>query len=81
LIAATVGNGSAAIRPNNSWPARLPSIASSRVISGNSVMSAPAAKKNGFPVMTAAPKSPPSSSPSARSSDRSAASLKKVGFC
>ena len=29
MIAATVGNGSARIRPNSSWPARVPSIASS----------------------------------------------------
>ena len=54
LIAATVGNGSARSRPNSSCPARAPSIARSRVMSGNSVMSAPAAKKNGLPVITAA---------------------------
>src|SRR5438309_906274 len=47
---------------------------------GNSVMSAPAAKKNGLPVMTAALKSPASSSVSVRSSDSSAASPKNVGF-
>ena len=49
-------------------------------MSGNSVMSAPAAKKNGFPVITAARKSPCSSSSSARSHDSSAASPKNVGF-
>src|SRR2546429_87728 len=49
-------------------------------MSGNSVMSAPAAKKNGFPVMTAARKSPCSSSSSARSHDSSVASPKNVGF-
>ena len=37
LTAATVGNGSARIRPKSSWPARLPSIACSRVALGNSV--------------------------------------------
>src|SRR5438046_1374832 len=49
-------------------------------MSGNSVMSAPAAKTNGFPVITAALKSPPSSSPRRRSSDSSASCPKKVGF-
>src|SRR5829696_6058249 len=47
---------------------------------GNSVMSAPAAKKNGLPVMTAALQSLRSSSPSRRSSDSSACSPKNVGF-
>ncbi|OLE01686.1 MAG: hypothetical protein AUG91_00635 [Actinobacteria bacterium 13_1_20CM_4_69_9] len=65
LIAATVGNGSARSRPNSSCPARAPSTARSRVMFGNSVMSAPAAKKNGLPVMTAARYAPRSSSSSA----------------
>src|SRR6266571_730906 len=47
---------------------------------GNSVMSAPAAKKDGLPVITAALKSPVSSSPNRRSSEASADSPKKVGF-
>src|ERR671935_1415368 len=80
LTAATVGNGSARSRPNSSCPARAPSTARSRVMFGNSVMSAPAAKKNGLPVITAAVKSPFSSCVSARSSDASAASPKKVGL-
>jgi hypothetical protein len=54
LMAATVGNGNARNRPNSSWPARAPSIARAGVMCGNSVMSAPAAKKNGLPVITAA---------------------------
>ena len=43
-------------------------------------MSAPAAKKNGLPVITAAVKSPVSNSLSVRSSDWSAVSPKNVGF-
>src|SRR3954470_18831473 len=80
LIAATVGKGSARRRPKSSCPARAPSTARSRVMSGNSVMSAPAAKKNGLPVMTAALYSERSSSPNSRSSDSSACSPKNVGF-
>src|SRR4051794_16452059 len=80
LIAATVGNGSALIRPKSSCPARLPSSASSRVAPGNSVMSAPAAKTNGLPVITRPSQSPFSSSGSSRSSDSSAARPKKVGL-
>src|SRR6058998_960396 len=44
------------------------------------MMSAPAAKKNGLPVITAARKSLRSSSSSSRSSDCSARSPKNVGF-
>ena len=80
LTAATVGYGSARIRPKSSCPARLPSAASSGVAPGNSVMSAPAAKTNGLPVITSAAQSPSSSSGSSRSSDSSAARPKKVGF-
>jgi hypothetical protein len=80
LIAATVGYGSARMRPKSSWPARLPWIACSRVASGNPVRSAPAAKTNGFPVRTSAAQSPSSSFGSSRSSDSSAARPKKVGF-
>ena len=80
MTAATVGNGSSRIRPKSSWPARLPAIASSRVASGNSVMSAPAAKTNGFPVSTTAAQSPSSSRGNSRSSDSIAARPKKVGL-
>ncbi len=80
MTAATVGYGSLRIRPKSSWPARLPSIASSRVAFGNSVMSAPAAKTNGLPVRTSAAQSPSSSGGSSRSSDSSAARPKNVGF-
>ena len=80
MTAATVGYGRARIRPKSSWPARLPSIASSRVAPGNSLMSAPAAKTNGFPVTTRADQSPSSSCGSSRSSDSSAARPKNVGF-
>src|SRR5436305_11742576 len=45
-----------------------------------SLMPAPAGPKNGLPVNTAAAKVPVSSSVSARSSDASAASPKKVGL-
>src|SRR5947208_2245676 len=47
---------------------------------GNSVISAPAAKKDALPVITAALKSPASSSPSRRSSEASAASPKNAGL-
>ena len=80
LTAATVGYGSARMRPKSSCPARLPSIASSRVAPGNCVTSAPAAKTNGFPVRTSASQSPSSSSGSSLSSDSSAARPKKVGL-
>jgi len=80
LIAATVGYGSARIRPKSSWPVRLPSMASSRVAPGNWVMSAPAAKTNGLPVTTSAAQLPSSSSGRSRSSDSSAARPKKVGL-
>jgi len=43
-------------------------------------MSAPAAKTNGFPVMTSAAQSSSSSSGRSRSSDSSAARPKNVGF-
>src|SRR5207237_6305384 len=59
---------------------RLPSIGSWRVAPGNSVMSAPAAKTNGFPVMTSAAQSPPSSCGSSCCSDSRAARPKNVGF-
>ena len=80
LIAATVGNGNVRKRENSSCPLRLPARARSGVMPGNSVMSAPAAKNNGFPVITAAANEPCSSSPSTRSSERIAASLKNVGL-
>jgi len=80
LIAATVGYGSARIRPKRSCPARLPSSASSRVARGNSVTSAPAANTNGLPVITSPVQSPSSSSGSSRSSDSSAARPKNVGL-
>ena len=70
LIAATVGNGSRAIRAKSTWPARLPSAAISGEIAGNSSMSAPAQNQNGLPVKTAATQSPPSSSGSSRSARR-----------
>ncbi len=81
LIAATVGYGSVRMRAKRSCPARLPSIAVSRSRTfGNSVMSAPAAKTNGFPVSTIATQSPDSSSPSTRCPDSSAPREKTVGF-
>src|SRR6478752_6664227 len=80
LTAATVRYGNARMRPKSSWPARLPSIASSRVAPGNCVTSAPAANTNGFPVRTSASQSPSSSSGSNRSSDSSAARPKNVGL-
>src|SRR6266511_4040605 len=81
LIAATVGNGSARMRPNSSCPARLPAIASSReLILGNSSISAPAQKTNGFPVRTIAAQSPDSSSETTRSADSNALRPSTVGF-
>ncbi len=81
LIAATVGYGSAAIRPKRTCPASLPSAASSRVArSGNSEMSAPAAKTNGLPVSTSACQSPSSSPGRSASSDSIAARPKTFGF-
>src|SRR3954454_10059323 len=68
------------MRPKSSWPARLPSTASSRVAPGNCVTSATAAKTNGFPVRTSASQSPSSSSGSSRSKDSSAVRPKKVGL-
>jgi hypothetical protein len=47
---------------------------------GNSVMSAPAAKTKGLPVIARAAQSPSSSWGSSRSSDANAARPKKVGF-
>src|SRR5579862_4694796 len=60
LIAATVGNGSAWMRENSPWPARIPSRGSSTRPSSS--MSAPTQNTNGLPVMTAAVQSPRSSS-------------------
>jgi hypothetical protein len=68
------------MRPKSSWPARLPSMASSCVAFGNSVMSAPAAKTKGLPVITSAAHSCSSRREKSRSSDSSAARPKNVGF-
>ena len=81
LIAATVGNGSARMRPNSSCPTREPATASSRVRSfGNSSMSAPAAKMYGLPVSTIATQSPRSSSSTTPTADSNALRPSTVGF-
>ena len=61
------------MRPNSSWPARLPSIASSRVsMRGNSSRSAPPEKLPGLPVITSDENWLSSSSASNWASDSSA---------
>ena len=81
LIAATVGNGSARIRANSSWPARVPSIASSfERMPENASMSAPTQKTNGLPVTTIAAQSPDSSSPITCTADSKAERPSVVGF-
>ena len=80
LIAATVGNGSARMRANRPWPARVPSSASSgdRTFV-NSSMSAPTQKTNGLPVNTAAVQSPRSSSSMTATADSNAERPSVVG--
>ncbi len=81
LIAATVGNGRARIRPNSAWPARVPSSASSAERTFvNSSMSAPTQKTNGLPVTTIAAQSPRSSCSSSATADSNAERPSVVGF-
>ena len=81
LTAATVGNGSARMRPKRSWPARVPwSASSAERTRANSSMSAPTQKTNGFPVTTIADQSPDSSCSITETADSNADRPSVVGL-
>ena len=75
------GTGARGCAPKSSCPARLPSLASSRVeIFGNSSMSAPAEKTKGLPVSTIATQLPDSSSRATPGGDSNAAAAEDGRF-